>query len=176
MKTEDIILDVFAEDLCTEPPRTQSIFGINDGEPDAPSPELRRAYTTSEGNDWNAIVDNAVGKTLQFIPLDHNVTLGEILLDGLSDGLLYTTEDSSYIAFIELKSKGKRWIQEGIEQLEKTITRYQNGSNPKQFAHRCAYLCNNRHPHFHYSHKQEMQRFRDKTSFRLHIAQKIQVS
>ncbi len=164
-------VDFFDSQLLVEDPRTESLFGINDGDPDAKSKELRRAYTLSEGDGWNAIVHNKDQAQLQFTPLDHNVPL-----DGLCDGILYTCEEpSSQLVFIELKSKGKRWIQEGIGQLKKTISIYQSGEGCRRFSKCKAYLCNNRHPHFQYSQKEEMQRFKNETSMRLYIERDIQI-
>ncbi len=164
-------VDFFDSQLLVEDPRTESLFGINDGDSDAESKELRRAYTLSEGDGWNAIVHNKDQAQLQFTPLDHNVPL-----DGLCDGILYTCEEpSSQLVFIELKSKGKRWIQEGIGQLKKTISIYQAGEGCRRFSKCKAYLCNNRHPHFQYSQKEEMQRFKQETSMRLYIERDIQI-
>ena len=164
-------VDFFDSQLLVEDPRTESRFGINDGDSDAESKELRRAYTLSEGDGWNAIVHNKDQAQLQFTPLDHNVPL-----DGLCDGILYTCEEpSSQLVFIELKSKGKRWIQEGIGQLKKTISIYQAGEGCRRFSKCKAYLCNNRHPHFQYSQKEEMQRFKQETSMRLYIERDIQI-
>ena len=164
-------VDFFDSQLLVEDPRTESLFGINDGDSDAESKELRRAYTLSEGDGWNAIVHNKDQAQLQFTPLDHNVPL-----DGLCDGILYTCEEpSSQRVFIELKSKGKRWIQEGIGQLKKTISIYQAGEVCRRFSKCKAYLCNNRHPHFQYSQKEEMQRFKQETSMRLYIERDIQI-
>ena len=164
-------VDFFDSQLLVEDPRTESLFGINDGDSDAESKELRRAYTLSEGDGWNAIVHNKDQAQLQFTPLDHNGPL-----DGLCDGILYTCEEpSSQLVFIELKSKGKRWIQEGIGQLKKTISIYQAGEGCRRFSKCKAYLCNNRHPHFQYSQKEEMQRFKQETSMRLYIERDIQI-
>lgn len=164
-------VDFFDSQLLVEDPRTESLFGINDGDSDAESKELRRAYTLSEGDGWNAIVHNKNQAQLQFTPLDHNVPL-----DGLCDGILYTCEESSsQLVFIELKSKGKRWIQEGIGQLKKTISIYQAGEGCRRFSKCKAYLCNNRHPHFPFSQKEEMQRFKQETSMRLYIERDIQI-
>ena len=164
-------VDFFDSQLLVEDPRTESLFGINDGDSDAELKELRRAYTLSEGDGWNAIVHNKDQAQLQFTPLDHNVPL-----DGLCDGILYTCEEpSSQLVFIELKSKGKRWIQEGIGQLKKTISIYQAGEGCRRFSKCKAYLCNNRHPHFQYSQKEEMQRFKQETSMRLYIERDIQI-
>ena len=163
--------DFFDPKLRVEDPRTESLFGINDGDPDAKSKEQRRAYTLSEGDGWNACVHNKHQAQLQFTPLDHNVPL-----DGLCDGILYTCEEyTDLLIFIELKSRGKRWIQEGIEQLKKTISIYQAGEGCRRFNERKAYLCNNRHPHFQFSQKEEMQRFKHETSMRLHIERDIQI-
>ena len=164
-------VDFFDSQLLVEDPRTEYLFGINDGDSDAELKELRRAYTLSEGDGWNAIVHNKDQAQLQFTPLDHNVPL-----DGLCDGILYTCEEpSSQLVFIELKSKGKRWIQEGIGQLKKTISIYQAGEGCRRFSKCKAYLCNNRHPHFQYSQKEEMQRFKQETSMRLYIERDIQI-
>lgn len=166
-------IDFLDERWRTEDAHSERSFGINDGEPTAASQEGRRAYTTIDGNKnkWNAIVSNESERRLQFIPLDHNVTL-----DGLCDGLLYTTDDDSYLLFVELKSKAKEWIQEGINQLEKTIALCKDDDNLLKYNYRKAYLCNNRHPHFPHSQKEEMQRFKNETSFRLHIEQKIHIN
>lgn len=163
--------DFFDPELLVEDPRSEVLFGINDGDPSATSRDQRRAYTISEGSGWNATVHNKQQVKLQFTPLDHNVQL-----DGLCDGILYTCgESSSQLIFIELKSKGKRWIQEGVEQLKKTISIYKAGEGCREFSEYKAYLCNNRHPHFQFSKKEEMQKFRQETSMRLYIEQQIQI-
>ena len=168
---QDGAIDIFDPELLVEEPRSEDLFGVNDGDSNAPAKELRRAYTTTVGDDsWNAIVHNASRKTLQFVPVDHNVEM-----DALCDGILYEHLANAQLVFIELKGGRKDWIQQGIEQLKRTINASMASIKSIGFTRCEAYLCNNRHPHFAYSHIEVMQRFRNETSVRLYIQQAITV-
>lgn len=169
---QDGAIDIFDPELLVEEPRSEVLFGINDGDSNATTKELRRAYTTiTVGADsWNAIVHNASRRSLQFVPVDHNVEM-----DALCDGILYECVANAQLVFIELNEGRKDWIQQGVEQLRRTINASKGSIRSIGFARCEAYLCNSRHPHFAYSHKEVMQRFRNETSVRLYIQQVIAV-
>lgn len=169
---QDGAIDIFDPDLLVEEPRSEVLFGVNDSDSNAPAKELRRAYTTTTNGDasWNAIVHNASHRNLQFVPVDHNVDM-----DALCDGILYECVTNAQFIFVELKGSRKDWIQQGVEQLKRTINASMGSIKSIGFTRCEAYLCNNRHPHFAYSHKEVMQRFRNETSVRLYIQQAITV-
>lgn len=155
-----------------ESPRIDTQFGINDGDAHAERNEEKRAFTTTEGDQqrWNALVTNDHATELQFTPIDHNLPE-----EGLCDGLLYAT-NRDCLFFIELKTGEKRWIPRGIMQLEKSISLFKSLHKLKEFKLIRAYLCNNSHPHFQSSKREEMQRFRDKNGVRLIIQREIVVN
>lgn len=169
-------VDFFSDDLFREQPRNDTLFGIND----AVEEGLRggMAYTTTKNpSSWNATVDNGGRKDVVFQPLDHNMEVKSANGDAYSlcDGMLFT-EQYGELAFVELKNKDKDWLQKSIEQLRSTITLFNANHNLVQFGRREAYAANSRHPQFMYSHRTEMQEFRNATRFRLYIQAKIHIS
>lgn len=167
-----VSINFFDKKWVKEPARTDRLFGVNDGNAHAQSNDEKMARTTIEGDSqkWNALVINDHAVKLQFIPIDHNLDGG-----GLCDGLLYS-ENQDNLIFIELKTGKKNWITEGIKQLEKSISLFTANHDIKQFKQVNAYLCNNHHPNFQTSHREEMQMFRNKNKVRLYIERKIVVS
>lgn len=162
-------VDFFDPSHITEPVQKAREFGINDGNPHATSDRDKWAYTTTDGDPckWNAHVTNEKEIELQFVPLDHNIPE-----EHLCDGVLYT-KGKERVIFIELKSGEKRWIQKGIEQLKNTLSYLDEDFINSEERVVMAYLCNSSHPHFAFSHRKEMQEFRNSERVRLYIQRDI---
>ena len=65
-------MDFFDPKYVTEPPRNEALFGlVDDG-------FLARSTTKDETN-WVAVVKNRKGKSVQFVPVDHNIRIIEEL-------------------------------------------------------------------------------------------------
>lgn len=168
-------VDFFSECLFSEPARTDSLFGINDGVQEGQGNEM--AYTTTEGNkeDWNALVENTRKVEVVFTPLDHNIVLHpqKGTTYSLCDGMLHSSDGCSFVIFVELKVKGSSWIEECISQLKSTLSLFFQTKNIDEIKKCQAYAVNKKHPSFHYSHKEVMQRFRNETKVRLKIQREI---
>lgn len=162
-------VDFFDPSHITEPAQKAREFGINDGNPHATSAHDKWAYTTTDGESckWNAYVINEKEVELQFIPLDHNIAE-----EHLCDGVLYTKRKER-VAFIELKCGEKRWIQQGIKQLKNTLSYLDDDFINSEGRVVMAYLCNSSHPNFAFSHRKEMQEFRNSERVRLYIQRNI---
>lgn len=156
------MIDFFDSKYFTEPILTVSQFGICDNE--------RLAYTTTQGDSakWVAVVSNKEQKTLQFVPVDHNVVVYNSRGEEISqcDGMLYTA-DNMWLAFIELKEVRTGWKKKPYEQLESTIQLFLTHHDYKFFRKRFAYAVNRKHPHFAHSNKDIMQTFYNRYKFRL---------
>lgn len=170
-------VDFFSDSLFHEPARIDSFFGINDGVQEGQGNEM--AYTTIEGNkeDWNALVENPRKVEVIFTPLDHNVVLHpqKGATYSLCDGMLHSSDGCSFVIFVELKVKESKWIEECIAQLKSTLDLFFQTKSIDEIKKCQAYAVNKKHPSFHYSHKEAMQRFRDETKVRLMIQRKITI-
>ena len=63
-------MDFFDTKYVTEPPRNDALFGlVDDG-------SLARSTTNNESS-WVAVVKNGQGKSVQFVPVDHNIQVFE---------------------------------------------------------------------------------------------------
>lgn len=161
-------IDFFSDQYLTEAPRTDTVFGIID--------DGIRAFTTiNDPTQWMATVSNSNNLALQFVPVDHNITVTGA--DGneqsMCDGMLHDTKQ--WISFVELKDRSNDWISKAISQLLSTIDTFCKYHNPGLFQHRRAYACNRQRPRFASSHKSAMQHFYNQTGFRLIIGGEIKV-
>lgn len=161
------MINFFDED-CTEE-TIASLFGLCDEESGRP------AYIDTENqNTWIAEVTNKENKKVEFVAVDNCIEVLEENGDMAKrcDGLLVYKQN---LVFVELKRIRKNWVKEGIEQLKATITHFKANSDEAAFSRKRAFLANNKHPQFKYSHKQEMQSFFNETGFRLIIVNKIDI-
>lgn len=131
--------------------------GIVDGLDCAP------AYTTTERNvKWNATILNPQGHSFQFIPVDNNIVIFKKNgrdKESTCDGMLLDDE-RNMLAFVELKDVKTGGMADAISQLETTIRHFLSNHQYDIFRDRRAYAANIAHPQFHYSMKDEIERFR----------------
>lgn len=145
-------------------------FGICDGEDHAV------AFTTTDNEaDWIAAVVNDKGLDIEFRAIDFCVTV--LRADGNQERscdcmLIYPNN----IVFIELKNERHSWMSSGIEQLELTISRFNEVYKIENYKRRRAFVANRRHPNFHVIEDETKIRFRDKYKVRLDVQAKIVVS
>ena len=126
-----------------------------------------------------AKVQNPHKYSIFFIPLDKNIEClrpdgdKESLCDSL---LICCRPQSKYdFYFIELKELRLDWIPDGSEQLKTTINIFKTNYDLSCLYKKMAFLANRKHPCYHSSHKELMERFRRETSFRLSICATIQI-
>ncbi len=168
-------VDFFSEDYVRESERMDVRFGIVDGVEQGGAENI--AFTTIENEThWNAIVTNLSRKALIFMPLDHNIVIHPRpdTIYSLCDGMLYDTE-KQLLLFVELKVKGKTWLGQATKQLKSTISLFKANHNTDRFKKKVAYAANKKHPCFQYSKKDDMQRFKNETGFRLLVQNKIKI-
>ena len=67
------------------------------------------------------------------------------------------------------------WMRDARNQLESTIEAFRANHDESLFRYRFAYAANRKHPHFQFSQKETMQRFRNKFNFRLLFQKNIDV-
>lgn len=158
-------INYFHPSYKREEPRTNSRFGIGD--------DGKLAFTTLEEDETIVEVLNEVCRSVQFMPIDHNVIVME---DGNErsqcDGMLHISATKELI-FVEMKSCGQEWITEAIEQLRSTISHFATNHVVEDFKKRSAYAANSRRPYFQSSKKEECAAFRTHTKFRLNITNRI---
>lgn len=177
-------VDFFSEEYDREPERTDVRFGIidpnesNQEEEENRKDEKReRAFTTAKDKqNWHASVTNINGKSLVFMPIDHNIVIHPKPDEtrSLCDGMLYESTKQQLI-FVELKAKNKTWVRETVKQLKSTIELFAAHHDVTQFEKRVAYAANKRLPRFQYSQKNLMQQFKQETYFRLLIQNEIKI-
>ena len=161
-------MDFFDPKYLTESPHNEAMFGlVDDG--------LLARSTTSNESSWVAVVKNRQWKSVQFVPVDHNIQIFE---DGnersMCDGMLYDM-DKSWLAFVEMKEQIGEWMRAARLQLESTIAIFKKSHNAEEFRYRFAYAANRKHPHFQFSQKQVMQEFYNQYKFRLLFQNNIDV-
>ena len=159
-------INYFDQKYSKEAPRKEEEFGIGDNG--------NLAFTTLVESEKIAYVTNGSARLVQFTPIDHNIIVKDNNGNECSqcDGMLHVAETKELI-FVELKTKGKKWIPEAIAQLECTINHFASQHTISDFKYRCAYAANSQHPHFNFSMKEVSAAFRSRTQFRLNITNKI---
>lgn len=162
-------INFFDNSYCLEGSRLQVEFGVYDPGNNQP------AFTTLERELFQATVLNPNSHPLQFVPIDHNITIlrdnGE--MGNICDGMIY--HDSEFLSFVELKDKMSGWVREAVGQLRTTIKHFEINHNNSTIKRRYAYAVNSRHPRFHCSYKETIQRFRKDTQFNLRFGTIIKV-
>lgn len=168
-------VNFFAPIYQREQPRTNTVFGINDGVQQNDDESI--AYTTTDDNEkpWNAVVNNPNCHEVVFTPLDHNIIIHPVPSEtySLCDGML--RREQEWLAFVELKVQKDNWIQHNIDQLESTIKLFCENHDYLAYRHREAFAANLKHPSYHFSHKVQMNEFHSRTKFRLLIQNKLTV-
>ncbi|NES99492.1 MAG: hypothetical protein F6K62_09530 [Sphaerospermopsis sp. SIO1G2] len=167
-----MVINFFAEQCQSQ--TNQIKFGICDD----PSPSKHPAYIDKENSHkWIAIVENNQGIAVVFTAIDNCI---EILRP---DGKMSSRCDcmltyDSKIIFVELKErnyKNSEWIEDGDRQLRKTIEVFKHNYDLTDYKSKKAYIANRKKPHFQYSHKERMQKFRNDTGVRLSIENIIRI-
>ena len=162
-------INFFDISYCEENPRIQVEFGIYDPGNNQP------ALTTLEKEHFQATVHNPYRHPLQFVPIDHNITIlrdnGD--MDNIGDGMIY--HDTEFLSFVELKDKMSDWVREAVDQLSTTIKHFDVNHDHSVFKRRYAYAANSKHPLFHRSFKETIQQFRKQTQFNLRFSTIINV-
>ena len=129
-------------------------------------------------DDGIAKVQNSYQYSIYFIPLDKNIVFQrpDGSQESQCDALLICLRATQYdFYFTELKELRVNWISDGTEQLKTTINSFKSSYDLSYLSKKMAFLANRRHPCYHYSHKELMEKFRNDTGFRLNICATIQV-
>jgi hypothetical protein len=123
-----------------------------------------------------ADVENPNNRSIYFIPLDKNIEClrSDGNMESQCDALLICLrpQDKVDFYFVELKdirTPGTHWISSGSEQLKTTINTFERTYDLSCLAKRMAFLANKKHPAYHFSHIELMEKFRSETGFRLNI-------
>lgn len=177
-----MITDFFAAEYRTENIRTDALMYLYDPEGE------RVAYSSTTDNDnpvWVAKVENSKKLPMQFIPVDNNIPVyrsdgnEESTCDGM---ILYTTDPvdptlarPEGVAFVELKNMRKGWIPKAVKQLQTTVKIFKASHPATTLIFQFAYAANSRHPQFHASQKDRMQRFFEETGFHLLIQNTVHI-
>jgi hypothetical protein len=149
-------------------------FGIHD---DARLPTEPAKIVPFE--DGIAKAKNQNGYSIYFVPLDKNIEC--LRADGSKesqcDALLICLrpKDKFDFYFVELKEANSSWLLKGIEQLKTTISTFKNSYDLSCLNRKRAYLANGNKPDFKFSYKENMERFRCDTGFRLDIGVTIPI-
>jgi hypothetical protein len=151
-------------------------FGLYDDESEQTKPAIVVPITDAR---CIARVRNEDERSIYFVPLDKNISASKT--DGkkasLCDVLLIVIRPESKYDFylVELKDKDRSWLDKGINQLKSTVLIMKNSYSLSGLSKKAAYLANKKHPQFHFSHKDEMERFRQETGFRLIIEAEVKI-
>ena len=144
-------------------------FGICDGENDT------KAFVTTDTElKWICTVVNQQAMDVEFRAIDYCVII--LRKDGnqerICDAML-TYNDN--IVFIELKEKVKSWMEDGIDQIQKTLPYFTANHNLAEFRHKRAFVANRRHPDFHVIDQGLKRWFWDNYRIRINVQAEIVV-
>jgi hypothetical protein len=164
-------------DECCQSKTNKLKFGLCDDSLLPQAPAYIDCDIINEQTKWIAIVENTNNIEITFTAIDNCIKIrranGE--MDNRCDGML-TYQNN--IIFVELKERNYRnkiWIDEGDQQLRKTISVFVANYDLADYKSKKAYIANRKKPYFQYSHKDQMQKFRNDTGFRLIIEQSIKI-
>ncbi|MDR0412921.1 MAG: hypothetical protein LBH61_03860 [Dysgonamonadaceae bacterium] len=164
-------IDLFST-TCFE--RKTDRFGIFDDTNQPTKPVKIVAF-----DDGIAKIENASSLSVYFVPLDNNIKC--LRPDGNAESqcdalLICLRPGNKYdFYFVELKEVRADWITGGINQLKTTILRFQDRYNLSCLSKKAAYLANRKHPDYHFGHKEQMEKFKSETGFRLSICATVPV-
>lgn len=144
-------------------------FGICDLDDENPA-----FIKITDKEDWIAIVQNEEQKKVLFTAIDNCIDIRRSNGDKESSCDAMLTYAGN-IDFVELKVVRKDWITKGIRQLAKTIQIFGTNYDLASYRKKRAFLANKKHPHFHFSHKEEMNQFKKELQVRLIIQNKIKI-
>jgi len=153
----------------------QPKFGLCDDPPPLENP----AYIdTNDCSKWIAVVKNNQEIEVIFTAIDKCIEIlrSDGKMDSRCDGML--TYNNSII-FVELKTRKSTngvWVGKGEEQLKNTISVFIANHDLAIYKSKIAYIANNKKPNFQSSQITRMNRFKDKTGFRLIIQNTIEIS
>ncbi|MGB3419006.1 MAG: hypothetical protein WBA52_00975 [Dolichospermum sp.] len=153
----------------------QPKFGLCDDPPPSKDP----AYIdTVDRSKWIAIVENNQEIEVIFTAIDNCIEIRRSngKMDNRCDGMLTYNNNIIFVELKERKYRNSEWIEEGENQLRKTIAVFVNHNNLAIFKSKKVYIANRKKPQFQYLHKDRMQKFRTDTGFRLIIQNAIKVS
>lgn len=153
-----------------EEPVECSPFGICDDEDEAIKTPAYVDTDEARKDKWIAVVTNKSGKRIMFIAVDNKIEIkrDDGQMENRCDAMLHNED---YIIFIELKDQRKSYIKHTVkDQLITTILIFKQNHDISAFKHKLAYVCNRQHRRFEYSHKEDMQRFRNTYGVRLNIS------
>jgi len=162
----------FFETDCQEPSRTNALFGICDDKNE------EKAYTNIvDSSKWIATVKNDTQISIVFTAIDNCLNFKKEDtndLESTCDGML-TFKETIYL--VELKDKKKKWISEGIGQLENTIKIMLDNDDLKEFKYKKAFICNKKKkfPRFNTITNERDKLFFDKNGFILHVKAIIEI-
>ena len=160
-------IDFFKKE-CQEK-TTAEQFGLMDLDDKTP------AYVNkTDKEDWIAIIHNEKQQEITFTAIDNCIPIyrADGNMESRCDGML---THANNIDFVELKEVRKDWIEGGIKQLKKTIEIFSANHQLADYTKKRAFLANKKHPQFKYSHKEQMQQFRNELGVRLIIENVIKI-
>jgi hypothetical protein len=165
-------VDFFSKEYVREPCRTDKKFGIIDLQP--------ARTTTDKTEKWTATVNNRNKKSIQFIPIDHNIPLynRKGSLSKRCDGMLFFSESWKIICFVELKAEGtgehENWIKKAVGQLKNTICHFKANHPGLKYDSRVAYVCSLHNYKIPQPISTSRQKFEDQTGYLLNINHSLQ--
>jgi hypothetical protein len=150
-------------------------FGIYD-DPNLPEEPVKKVSYHA----GCARIENNNQRSVYFIPIDKNIICcksGNNDKESQCDALLISIRAQKVydFYFVELKNVRKEWISGGIEQLKTTILNLKNVYSISCISKKMAFLSNQKHPFYHFSLKERMEKFRNETDFRLIICADIPI-
>jgi Holliday junction resolvase-like predicted endonuclease len=131
------------------------------------------AYDEQKNHPWMATVISNNRDDYYFIPVDKNIKAyakegSEIISE--CDAMLHTVET---ICFIEMKVQEQDWAGKAVKQLESTIKLFDKHHGLQNYKYKIAYACNTKHPNYHVSFKNVMQKFHQTTSVVLRFSDTV---
>lgn len=159
----------FFEPECQEAERKDILFGICDDE------DGTKAYTTLEDElKWNATVINPNGIPVAFSAIDACLQIfrEDAQMERSCDGMLIYRDN---VVFVELKNVRSAWIQNGLDQLMKTISIFDRQHNMSNIKHKRAFLCNRKHRTFEVLDAEQKRRFFDRYRVRINVSGAIKI-
>ncbi|MDR2086811.1 MAG: hypothetical protein LBP72_06510 [Dysgonamonadaceae bacterium] len=150
-------------------------FGIYD-DPDLPEEPVKKV-SYDEGV---AKIENKNNRSIYFVPVDKNIICykpNSKDIESQCDALLICLRPQAIydLYFVELKNVRKDWITDGIEQLKTSISNLTSVYSVACISKKMAFLANGKHPYYHFSLKEKMEKFRNETGFRLNICAEITI-
>jgi hypothetical protein len=155
--------------------RLTTNFGIYD-DPNFPEEPVK----TVSYDKGIAKIENQNNWSIYFVPVDKNIICykpNSKDIESQCDALLicFRAKKMYDLYFVELKNLNKDWLPEGIKQLKTTILNFTSVYSIACISKKMAFLANKKHPHYHFSVKEKMEKFRNETGFRLNVCTDITI-